>query len=70
MPALRKTLTHDWMKFAVVNVDVIVDPFTGVPSAVDVPSSAVGEQIACGTCGITLTASTARMDCLGDPCSG
>lgn len=57
------TLLHEWSKVTVVPVDVIVDPFTGVPSVVEWPGMPVGEQVGCGVCGESLTASSVTEPC-------
>lgn len=59
-------LTHDWVKWMVVDVAVIVDPFTGASTAVVAPSSAVGEAVGCRTCGEPLTDSSAMTPCAGE----
>lgn len=59
-------LLHDWVKWSVQGVDVIVDPFTGASSAVVLPDTPVGEQIGCQSCGEPLTDSSAKTICLGD----
>lgn len=59
-------LQHDWVRWTVRAVAVIVDPFTGASTAVDVPSSAVGEQVGCSACGEPLTDSEATRPCMGD----
>lgn len=59
------TLTHDWLRWTVVAVAVIVDPFTGESTVVDEPSSAIGEQVGCSACGEPLTASSALTACTG-----
>lgn len=58
-------LQHTWVKWSVQEVAVIVDPFTGRCSAVDVPDATVGEQVGCQCCGEPLTDSAAKDQCAG-----
>lgn len=60
------TLTHDWVRWSCAEVVVIVDPDTGVCSAHDVPSCAVGEVVSCRVCGELLTDSSVLTECEGD----
>jgi hypothetical protein len=55
---------HEWSKVTVVPVDVIVDPFTGVPLVVEWPGMPVGEQVGCGVCGEPLTAASSSAPCM------
>jgi hypothetical protein len=57
---------HDWVKWSIQSVGVIVDPFTGASSAVEFADSAIGEQIGCHFCGEPLTDSSATSQCRGD----
>lgn len=59
-------IQHDWVRWSLVEVVVIVDPFTGVPMAHDAPFSAVGEQVACRACGEPLTDSSILVACTGE----
>lgn len=58
-------MTHDWVKYTVQSVGVIVDPFTGDCMVVDVPSAGIGEQVGCCVCGDPLTATSAQDKCGG-----
>lgn len=60
------TQAHQWVRWSVVEVAVIVDPFTGVPSVEDVPFSAEGSQVACRGCGESLTESSVLTACTGE----
>ncbi len=57
---------HDWVKWSIQSVGVIVDPDTGGFFAVESPDAAVGEQVGCHHCGEPLTASSATSQCKGD----
>lgn len=59
-------VSHDWVRYTVEAVAVIVDPFTGDCTVVDAPSSAVGEQVGCRACGEPLTDSSAVGNCSGE----
>lgn len=59
-------LPHVWVKWSVQEVAVIVDPFTGRSTAVDVPGATVGEQVGCQCCGEPLTDSVVKLPCGGD----
>jgi hypothetical protein len=59
------TATHTWVKWSLTAMDVIVDPFTGVCSAVETPDEGVGEQVCCHHCGEPLTDSSAVTPCGG-----
>lgn len=65
------TLTHDWVRYTVQAVAVIVDPFTGASSVVvdGGPDSAIGEQVGCTSCGEPLTDSSALTACTGEDLS-
>jgi len=65
-PTPAPAIQHDWVRWSLVEVVVIVDPFTGVPMAHDAPFSAVGEQVACRTCGEPLTDSSVLVACTGE----
>lgn len=59
-------MTHDWVKYTVQSVGVIVDPFTGDFMVVDVPSAGIGEQVGCSVCGDPLTVTSAQAKCTGE----
>lgn len=63
-----QTLTHDWVRYTVQSVAVIVDPFTGGCCVVtdDGPQSAIGEQVGCSLCGEPLSDSSAAGACTGE----
>lgn len=58
--------THQWVRWSLEEVAVIVDPFTGASSVVVPPDAAVGEQIGCQICNEPLTDSSAVAPCRGD----
>jgi len=60
------TRAHDWVRYLVQAVDVIVDPITEDCFVVDPPDDVIGEQIGCTTCGQPLTDSSAVEDCMGE----
>jgi hypothetical protein len=60
------TLSHDWVRWSLAEVVVIADQLTGAYTVFDVPSCAVGEQVACRACGEPLTDSSALTDCTGE----
>lgn len=57
---------HDWVQWSVQAVAVIVDPFTGVSSAVVQEDGAIGCQVGCTSCGEPLTDSSALTACIGE----
>lgn len=54
---------HAWVKWSLQPVDVIVDPFTGLCSAVESPNDPIGEQVCCHHCGEPLTESLIGTAC-------
>lgn len=58
------TVYHQWTKYSVSEVDVIVDP-EGRSFAVDRPDSAVGEQVGCNVCGEPLADGSVWTRCTG-----
>jgi hypothetical protein len=60
------TLQHDWVRWTVQAVGVIVDPFTEASSVVDDPDAPTGEQVACQSCGEPLNDLSAVSVCPGD----
>lgn len=65
MSTVLPTQTHDWVKWTVTAVGVIVDPFSGEASVVESEDIAVGEQVGCSSCGEPLTDSSAVSACEG-----
>lgn len=63
--APHTTTKHQWVRYSMSPVDVIVDPFSEVCSVVEVPGSRVGSQIGCEMCGTPLTDGTAPTCCPG-----
>jgi hypothetical protein len=61
--------SHDWVKWTVQDVAVIVDPFTGDFTVVDQPSCVAGEAVGCSICGEPLTDSSVLMACTGEELS-
>lgn len=59
------TRVHQWVKWQVSPVVVIVDPFTGDPVAVTLADTEVGEQVACQLCSEPLTEYSAESSCEG-----
>lgn len=59
-------LSHDWVKWSLAEVVVIADELTGAYTVFDVPSCAVGEQVACRACGEPLTDSSVLTACTGE----
>lgn len=60
------TTQHHWVRWSLQDVAVIVDPFTGAPSAMDLPFSAVGSMVGCHACGEPLTDSSVLTVCDGE----
>lgn len=58
---------HLWVQYTVEDVDVIVDPETGLPLPVVRPEEtrSIGTQVGCQHCGEPLTAGSVAMGCDG-----
>lgn len=62
-PALA---VHHWQLYSVTEVDVIVDPFTGLATAVPNRGGPVGELIGCSNCGESFDAALVGQPCFPD----
>lgn len=63
--ATTSVSTHQWVRYSVTEVDVIVD-LDGRCFADTRPDTAVGEQLGCHNCGEPLTDSSVWTPCDGE----